>query len=232
MNELTFDGINIKDFNTYITNAGFYAAPERRYRTFQVAGRNGDLSIDNGDYNNLEITFPGVIHEEFPKSFSALRGFLYSRKGYKKLQTSFAPEEYRKAIFKHIEDVAVSREGALGSFVLVFESMPQRFLESGEIPVELTSSGNVFNPTRYDSKPLLRVWGNGNLGVGSTTITIANTTDYTDIDCDMMDAFHGAENRNSKITLAEFPVLPAGKTGITLGAGISKVIVTPRWWTI
>lgn len=231
---LTFDGVNIDRYKCIISNAGFYQPPERRYKTFVVPGRNGSLTMDAGDYNNIEITFPAAVYEEFNKNFPALKSFLYSNVGYRKLQTTFARDEYRKAIFKHIEDVVVSPEGLIGSCKLVFESMPQRWLESGDIPLEFTADGTIYNPTEYPSRPLIRVYGNGTLGIGGTNITLSNNTGYTDIDCEMMDSYYGSTNRNSNVVLSpnEYPTLLPGANGVSLGAGITKVEITPKWWRI
>lgn len=233
-NYFTFDGKSTKDFCTYITNAGLYAAPARRYQSIEVSGRNGALTIDDGDYRNVEIIYPAFIYEDFQRNFSALKGFLYSKKGYKKLQTTIAPDEYRKAIFKAVDDVQVTKESSIGGFNLIFDCMPQRYLESGDRPTTYTAGGSIYNATDYEAKPLIRVYGNGTFGIGETTITISGNTDYTDIDCEIMDAYYGAVNRNSNIVLPGhvFPTLKPGANGITLGSGITRIIVTPRWWQI
>ena len=85
----------------------------------------------------------------------------------------------------------------------------------------------------FDAKPLIRVYGVGELGIGSETITITKgATEYIDIDCDIQDCYEGLENRNGLVSLTDFPTLPSGNTGITLGTGITKVEITPRWWTL
>lgn len=231
---LTFDGVNLEEYKCVISKAGFYQPPKRRYKTFKVEGRNGDLTMDSGDYDNIEIKFPAVIYEDFNTNFPALKSFLYSNVGYRKLQTTFAPDEYRKAIFKYIDSVVVSPEGLIGSCKLVFESMPQRWIETGDNPIEYTANGTIYNPTDYPSKPIIRVYGNGTVGVGSTSITLSSNTGYTDVDCEMMDSYYGSTNRNANVALVpnEYPVLAPGVTGISLGNGISKVIVTPKWWRV
>ena len=97
----------------------------------------------------------------------------------------------------------------------------------------LTASGTISNPTLFEAKPLIRVYGTGKLEVGSETITISKgATEYIDIDCDIQDCYEGSENRNGLVTLTDFPTLASGDTGIKLGSGITKVEITPRWWTV
>ena len=92
----------------------------------------------------------------------------------------------------------------------------------------------ITNPTRFDSQPLLRVWGTGQLGIGSQTVTITQADVYTDIDCEMMDAFKGTANKNPYVQLTDhnFPVFKPGVNNISLGTGITKVEITPRWWIV
>ena len=89
-------------------------------------------------------------------------------------------------------------------------------------------------PTLYEAKPLIRVYGTGTVTVGSISVQITQSTDYTDIDCDIQNAYRGLTSRNAYMKLLtnnKFPTLPAGSTGITY-TGFSRVDIMPRWWTI
>ena len=117
-----------------------------------------------------------------------------------------------------------------------FSVMPQRFLNSGEKAKTLTSSGKITNPTAQEAKPLLRVYGTGTFSIGPTSMQITAANTYTDIDCDICECYRDtmADNRNASVKLLSggFPVLHEGDNGITLGSGISRIIITPRWWKI
>ena len=90
------------------------------------------------------------------------------------------------------------------------------------------------NHTLFEAKPLLRVYGTGQFGVGGSTITITSTYGYTDIDCDLMDAYRDGSNCNGNIRLdsGSFPVLKPGVNGVSLGSGITRIDITPRWWIL
>jgi phage-related protein len=120
-----------------------------------------------------------------------------------------------------------------GEFKLSFDCKPQRFLKAGEKTEMFTSAGMLINLTTQDAKPLIRAYGTGSFGVGDATMTISAADVYTDIDCDTQDAYKGNVNCNNKITLTagKFPVLKPGINNIYL-SGVSKVELTPRWWTI
>ena len=155
--------------------------------------------------------------------------------GYRKLIDSYHPDEYRMVIYQGPLTVKPTKKNDAAQFDIVFNAKPQRFLISGDTATTLTASGTISNPTLFPSRPLIRVYGNGVLGVGSDSITIINNSgNYIDIDCDAGLAYRGATNMNSSITLSgyDFPALVGGTNNIALGTGITKVEITPRWWRV
>lgn len=233
-NNLTFDGVSCQDMGLYVGFAGTEDAPKRSIESIDVPGRNGALTIDNGRFDNIEVRYQCVIRDRFEQNIRAARSFFLSRVGYCRLEDSAHPDYYRMARYVSGMDVTPSQMRQQGSLTLIFDCMPQRFLKSGEDAIIFTRSGGIYNDGDFASRPLIRVYGNGALGVGSETITIASNPGYIDIDSEMMDAHMGATNCNDKITLSsgEFPVLEPGDNGITLGSGITRVVITPRWWTV
>lgn len=235
MNYFTFAGKSSQDFGIFIDENTTYNAAVREYETAAVPGRNGDLTIDSGRYSNVDVGYKcniGNIGAGFKANMNAFKAFLLSNVGYKRLEDTYQPDSYRLARVRSAPDPETFRDIA-GAFEVVFDCKPQRFLKSGETAQTFTSSGTLVNPTPYTALPLIRVYGTGTLRVGSTTVVINSANTYTDLDCDIQDAFKGSTNCNGNITLSsgDFPTLPAGSTGISF-SGISKVEVTPRWWTL
>lgn len=233
-NYFTLDGVDSRDFGVYISGQGTFSAPARSYALLSVPGRNGDLIGTEKRFENGELTYPAFIYANFKQNIADFRAFLNSLFGYHRLADSYHPNEYRMVFFQGEFDPDVTAKNDAASFDITFNAKPQRFLLSGEQVTTLTADGTITNPTRFNSQPLLRVYGAGNLGINGDTITISQADVYTDIDCEMMDAFKGTENRNQYITLTNynFPVLVPGENGIALGAGITRVEITPRWWTV
>lgn len=92
----------------------------------------------------------------------------------------------------------------------------------------------IYNPTLFDALPLIRVYGAGTVDIGGVEVTVASSNyEYIDIDCDIMDCFHGTDNCNSLVSFSgnDFPTLPSGVTAISLD-GVTKVEITPRWWMV
>ena len=173
----SFDNTSSRNFGVYITGAAVYNAPERDVEMVTVPGRNGNLVVDNGRFENIEVTYPAGIFAEteadFAQAISDLRNFLCSKKGYCRLTDEYNPNEYRLGIYKSGLEVEPSQLKA-GEFELIFDCKPQRFLTSGETSVEITSGGTVTNPTLFESSPLLEIEGYGNIDIAGQPITINN----------------------------------------------------------
>lgn len=236
MTELIFDGKSTKDFGVWISGSGTWGSPERDVSHISIPGRDGDLTIDNKRFHNITVTYPAFIARGFRNKFDSFRAYMVSRPGYHRLEDSYHPDEFRMAEFYKAMEPEVGTLNSSGRFDLEFYCKPQRWLKSGEkVTAETTFTGNgqVYNPTLFSAKPLLRVYGTGSVKVGSETLTITSADVYTDIDCDLMDAFKGTTNCNGNILLSSgnFPVLKPGYTGITL-YGVTRVEITPRWFSI
>ena len=108
-------------------------------------------------------------------------------------------------------------------------------LKAGEKPVEFTAAGSILNKQLTETKPLIRAYGTGSFSIGGVAIQITSANGYTDIDCDLQEAYKDtlATNCNANIVLTNgvFPTLKSGSNAITL-SGITKLIITPRWWVL
>lgn len=233
MTYFTYDGKNSKDFDIVIDRAGVFYAAERDYDTIEIPGRNGDLTLDNGRYKNVEVTYSCTIGRSFQKNMDFFLQWLMSLTGYRRLEDSLQPEYYRIARVASAPDPKTFAHYIGGTFEIKFDCKPQRFLKAGDEVKVFTGAGTIINPTLYDALPLVRAYGTGTLGIGNETITITSADGYTDIDCDLQDAYKGAVNCNGNITLdfGKFFSLSPGTNGIQL-TGISQIEITPRWWTI
>lgn len=235
-NYFTLDGTESRTFGLYISGQGVFDSPAREISFIQVPGRNGDLIGMSTRLQNGTLTYnDSFIFENFQENLAAFRAFALLKPGYRRLIDTYNPDEYRLVTFAGPLSVSPTTMNKAGKFNLVFNCMPQRFLRSGDRTIELTASASIMNPTLFDAQPMLRVYGSGVLGVGSTNITIASHSNaYMDIDCATGRAYYMATPLDNKVTLntIDYPVLASGANGIALGNGITKVIITPRWWTV
>lgn len=228
---LTIGGRNLADFGVYISGEGTYNAPERSITEEIVPGRDGFLIIDNGRYQNIEVNYPAFIINDFPRNMSGMRSYLASLRGYTRIEDSYHPDEYRMGAL--IGGISVQTSGYMnreGRFNLTFSCKPQRFLRSGEYAIPVTTGMKIYNPTLFDAKPIIRIYGNGSVTLNGETMNWSGPSEYVDIDCDIQDCYYMGTNMNSYVE-GDFPVLSPGENTITF-TGSTSVRVTPRWWII
>lgn len=230
---LLFNGTPSTDFGVYVASANQLDAPKRSEEALTVPGRNGTLTYDNGCFEDVEVDYTFYVPGRVVDNVRDFRNFLLSQAGKKRIEDTLHPEEYREG--KPTEGLSMeSFDRVNGTFTFGFTCSPQRFLKSGERTKTFTASGSIYNPTKMEARPLIRVYGSGELTIGDKLVTIAsNNYDYIDIDCMIRDCYCKTANANSSVTVStDYPVLDPGENGIAIGTGITKVEIIPRWWQL
>lgn len=175
----TFDSEDSKDYGIYITGEAVFNAPERDVELISIPGRNGSLALDRGRFNNIVVSYPagfyGDTEEDFADAASALRNMLASRPGYCRLEDDYNPDEYRLALYRSGLEISPA-DLKSGTTEITFECQPQRFLKSGETAIEVEDGDTLTNPTLFESRPMLQVWGHGGVNIAGQQITVFDTT--------------------------------------------------------
>lgn len=233
MNQITYNGTPLSSYGVYYDSSLSYISPEKDYELVEVLGRDGALAIYNDRFRTIEMEIPCYIKSNFITNYRNLMSFLNSQDGYQRLELSQEPNHFRKALLMALTEPDTGQFVRDGQFSIIFTCMPQRWLKTGENWVSFTSDGTITNPTLFDAKPIIRIYGYGDVGIGSETITLTQAgTNYVDVDCDIMDAYEGSTNMNQYLQVTDFPVLHSGSNGVTLGTGVTKVEIMPRWYEI
>ena len=94
-----FGGVDFAENGVWLSGSGTFSAPQRDVTMVSVPGRNGDLIIDNGKWNNITVTYPCFIRDNFDQNMAAFRSLMCSKLGYQKLEDSYHPDEYRLGAF-------------------------------------------------------------------------------------------------------------------------------------
>ena len=180
---LKFDNVSSRTYGVYITGEAVYNAPARDVEMITIPGRSGAFALDNGRFENIEVSYPAGIfadtEADFRQAISDFRNFLCSRKGYVRLTDEYNPDEYRMAVYKSGLDVSPAQLRA-GEFEITFECKPQRYLTSGETKSAITSGGTLTNPTLFESGPLFEVKGYGTIDFNGYEIELISG-DYGNI---------------------------------------------------
>ena len=172
---LEFDGESSKSYGVYITGEAVYNAPEKDVEMISIPGRNGSFALDKGRFENIEVTYPAGIFAsnegDFATAVSDFRNYLCSKKGYCRLTDDYNPDEFRMAIYKSGLEVTPAQLKA-GEFEITFDCKPQRYLMSGESPIDITTGDTVLNPTLFEASPTIEVEGYGSIALGNFSIDI------------------------------------------------------------
>lgn len=236
MKTFTFDGLSSASLGFYINGSGVFDAPEPDLEYLSIPGKDGDLIYNKKRFNNIEIEYSPVFAlSGFKAKAKNLQAWLLSHRGYFRLEDDYQPNYFRMASVRSaIEVDEINWSGDGGSMDIVFDCKPQLFLKSGEEEEEYTADGTIDNPTLFTAKPLINVYGEGTVSIGSRSFTVlSHSFDFITIDCDRQDCYSNSSNANQYVQIGDyFPELPSGTTGIELGDGITKVVITPRWWTV
>lgn len=232
------------DFDMYLTGAGTFGTVAKTVNKYSVPGRNGALIVSDDHFENqsYQITagFFGDNEYEFERKCSKIRNWLLLSNGYCRLEDDYHPDEYRMAAYIGGDDISVTNL-LHGEIVLNFDCQPQHFLKAGEEKIVFTNSGSLDfgNDLACNAKPLVRIYGTGQLVIGDGIIEVLKAgSSYIDVDCSSCQAYEQGEYRNENIKVSYkgeehvFPEISPLKTTVSFPSTITKVEIIPRWWTL
>lgn len=226
------------DFCLLIQEKGSYKGAARDVTYTSVEGRSGDLITDNGRYKNVEIPYKLALLNTSLHSFNKLarliKNWLYSGgHGYFKLWDSYDGDYFRLASLA--DEINVEQElNALGSLSLKFNCKPYKYSFEGERAIELTQAGSIYNAEAYESKPYIKITGNGDgtLYINNNAYNFTGIDGYIEVDSELMNAYKGITPQNNKMQGANFPTLQPGYNNISWSSNITALEIVPRWCTL
>ena len=146
-NSLIYGGVDSADYGVYITGDAVFNAPKRSVELVSVPGRNGSIEIDQGHFENIEVSYPagmfGDDKTDFRERLSDFRNAIMAQKGYHKLSDTYHTDEYRMGIYVDGLEVDPTHYNEAGQFTLKFNCKPQRWLTSGEDPIDVMEWGET-----------------------------------------------------------------------------------------
>lgn len=232
-----FNGRNAQDLGIIVEELPSYYYAERAFNHKQVNGKNGDVILDTGRYENVKKVYKVACYDpsrNFYESAVALSTFLHSAgSDYIRLEDSYEPSSYRMAIYEETNEIE-NLLGKAGRCEITFNCMPQRFLLSGDEEITIPSSGySIYNPTAFDAKPMIRIQGTGTVTINGRSVQVTENDNDMLVDCENQNAkdLSGAD-MNYFIYCDEFPILKPGFNTISYTETIDAVKITPRWWIL
>jgi len=108
---------------------------------------------------------------------------------------------------------------------------PFFYLNSGEVPITLTTPGTVNNPGTHTSEPLIRIVGSGNitLTINGRTLTFTNIETFIDIDPEITPMYFKNNQNVGEKVVGEDPYFDVGINEISWTGAVTEVNILGRW---
>lgn len=238
MPKIKFGNIDFSGNGAYVWGEGQFSAPTRSVDIEKVQGRNGDIILDNGNYENITATYSVAIMGDVKENTDRLKYMLYSQKGYQRLYDSERKGFYRMAAF--YDGFRVDKNDA-SVVTIEFDCKPYLYDISGESTITIPFGNPVVLRNKYfePSRPLFVLYSGGYLGeskivVNGKELVVDGEAFDSDgtliIDTELQTAYNSLGNRNNYVRGTDL-TLDAGENEISV-VGSSFVEVKPRWVTI
>ena len=243
LNWFEYDGEDSRDYGLYILQKQPYNAPQRDISFISVAGRDGDLIIDNGRYKNVDISLKLRLfakrltsdeNGDFLNAYKRVLDWLQPNTDYKVLADSYDLEYYRKAVIKSA--LTVNRLHAdVADLSLSMSCKPYKYRFDGDKII--TCSGGqttiFYNDENAEALPLIRVYATDALPLtvymNGRTYAFSSVDGYVDVDSETMNVFKGTTNKNSTFNATAFPKIIKGANSVSMSSNASKIEIKPRW---
>ena len=190
----------------------------------EVQGRDGFLTNDYGSYKPVIKTVECIVRDL--TNIDYVCAWLT---GSATCVFSNEPTKIYKAVIKNqIEFSKILRN--FHKFIIQFECMPHKYAAANGLITLTTSPAIVNNAATANSKPLIKIYGNGaiNITINGYTIYLTNIVDYVTLDTDIMDAYKDDENMNNYM-VGDCQELVVGTNNISWTGSVSKIEITPNW---
>lgn len=114
-------------------------------------------------------------------------------------------------------------------FIVIFDCQPFAMMIDNQVII-LTAPCSIYSGGTHESKPVIKIYGVGNidLTINGNTIHLTNVVDYVTIDSDLMDCYKDAVLMNNNM-LGDFPTLQVGTNTISWVGTVAKIDIAPNW---
>lgn len=157
----------LSEFGGFIEGNPQYETAERDGELVEIAGKSGDIYIDNKRYKNVpferEVWICNKTSLPMSTFVNLARDWLAGAVGYKEFRDTYNPDCVTWAKVEKIGD-AVVRGRRLASFNVQFNRVPYWYTDDGqrENEIDLVAHAGedieIINPTSRDSAPVFRLY--------------------------------------------------------------------------
>lgn len=233
-----------RDLNLRVKSMNDLSSPQRSIEKVSIAGRDGDLVIDNDSYENFTLSIECDIDAQetnIEEVATELKKWLQSDFSYKKLFANNF-DFYYKAYCSNKLDIERTFKN-FGEVLLQFDCIPFRFLNDDTILTLDTINTNktILTNIYFKSKPTfyIEALGDVNIKINNQELILKNLSEngiLSDliIDSEQMNAYrinnktNAFVNENSKM-FSDFPILEENENFISWKGDIKSFKIFPNW---
>ena len=201
-------------------------AAVRAVNDIEIEGRAGTLTRFIGwEDTELELELAVPIRD----GLHQYRKAAHELTGASTIALTAEPGVYRKV--KHCEVSELRRElSGWGFFTARLTCQPFTYLTEGLKPLIMSESGTITNPGLLEADPIITVTGTGalSLTINTSIYHVNSPAGSVTLDSERLVAHAHGKVQTDALTDA-FPTFKPGINRLTLGAGISKIVITPNW---
>lgn len=205
--------------------------PERNIELKSLKGRDGSLTRDYKNYNDIKISVSLNFisgENDFINKGAEIANWLYNIND-NKLIFSDNDKFYYKVKKIECKDIERSLK-VIGKFIVTFVCDPYKYyLENNDI--EITNSTKINSPILVvDSEPIISISGTGNINliINDKRTVLENVDESLIINSSILECYKGKESLNYKMS-GEFPILKRGENIINIEGNIKNIKIKPNW---
>lgn len=247
--EFTVDGVSSINHGILIQDRPDINIPQRRLTFATAYGRSGSIPFNEDQDNDpvyenttmaLILLLEGGADRTPSQSREGLANFLISN-WYKDFVFYFDETKIYQMMSDTEQAIPVIQKRYFGNHAYTtmnFTVLPWKYLTDAPLKT-LTAAGSLTNPTTNASKPIIKIYGTGDvtLKIGSQSFVIKNIVDNIIIDTEQFFAYKKSTagvitNENAKVYTREYPYLLPGANAISWTGTVTKVEIQPRWRVI
>lgn len=242
-----FRGRKSTEFNMRLLDEVEFNLPESAIDFKEIAGKDGSLIIDKGNYKDIEKSFPVRIYcdenKTIPDKLREIMAWLYPERSYSPLIFSTYGNYYYKAL-GYSGTSAPDKKREWVDINFTFKCHPFMSRLDGQEEIEIKTGQSLYNPEAFSANPIIKFvkksgTTDSNFYIAGKQFRVAKEAGSGEItiDSELGIAYkEGNQNISSLVLLNSGrytpPQLFPGENSFTFSDDIENFRVTPRWRTL
>lgn len=225
-----YNNQNSNDLDLIIEKTPDIPTSNIEYDTIEIDGRENLTKVKGFSDISFKIDFAYfATPEEYLMKKARIDTWLLNSIG---KYLTYSLDEFTSYKVKQVSiDVTTTTSRILRHFSVTFTCQGLKYMASGLKPIDVMSSGIILNNFgSYEAKPLLKIYGNGNITVtiNNTSFTVKNVSNYVIVDSEIKECYKDSTNMGKNMT-GDYPILLVGENTISWTGSVTNIELTPRW---